>query len=87
MKCHYCNREIAGEGADISSTDGSRTLYFCDKICGIACLDADLMHPDWFDKETRMACLERRKERDPEMFELIMRAANGKRSIYCDYGE
>lgn len=82
MKCHYCNREIVGEGDVLSSTDGIRTLYFCDKVCGIAYLDADLRQPDWFDKETRIACLERRKERDPKTFELLMKAANGKRSIY-----
>lgn len=33
-------------------------------------------------KETRIACLERRKKRNPEMFELLMKAVNGKRSIY-----
>ena len=80
MKCHYCNREIVGEGVDISSTDGDRILYFCDRICGIVCFDADLMHPDLFDKETRIACLGRRKERDPETFELLMKAVGELRN-------
>lgn len=76
MVCNYCNREIVGEGVDIASSDGCKTLYFCDRVCGISYFDADLMHPDCFDRETRIACLKRRKERDPETFEVLMKAIN-----------
>lgn len=74
MKCHYCNREINGDGIRLTSTDGIKHLHFCDRICSLVYFYADIAHTECFDRETIKECIRRRKEYDPDGFFALMAA-------------